>query len=86
METESIISTEFEVDYPVVVPMEDRNVYFLSTAFYKKIVHAKQVKMYLNSEKKEFEGMFTKKDIKNFGIFYNYIRKNVIDNKTVIIK
>ena len=86
METESIISTEFEVDYPVVIPMEDRNVYFLNTDFYKKIVHAKQVKMFLNSESKEFEGIFTKEDIKNFGVFYKYIKKNVIDNKTVIIK
>ncbi len=86
IETESIISTEFEVDYPVVIPMEDRNVYFLSTAFYKKIVHAKQVKLFLNSESKEFEGIFTKEDIKNFGVFYNYIKKSVIDNKTVIIK
>lgn len=55
-------------------------------AIFKTIIFAKNTSLIAEYPDGKMEGRLTVSNRDDFGLFYNYIRKNVIENKTVIYK
>jgi hypothetical protein len=45
-----------------------------------------EIDLIITCEDKKFEGLLSDENINDFGIFYNYVRKNIIENKSLLIK
>ncbi|NQV18809.1 MAG: hypothetical protein HQ534_09730 [Armatimonadetes bacterium] len=63
-----------------------KNTYYLNENFFKKIICCDKILMHTITENGEFETTFSKQAIEDIGIFYQFIKINVIDNVSVIIR
>ncbi len=63
-----------------------KNTYYLNEKFFKKIVCCDKILMHTITENGEFDTVFSKQTIEDIGIFYQFIKINVIDNITVVIR
>jgi len=62
------------------------NTYYLNENFFKKIICCDKILMHIITENGEFDTAFSKQAIEDIGIFYQFIKINVIDNVSVIIR
>jgi len=62
------------------------NIYYLNENFFKKNICCDKILMHTITENGEFDTAFSKQAIEDIGIFYQFIKINVIDNVSVIIR
>ena len=63
-----------------------KNIYYLNEKFFKKIICCDKILMHTITEEGEFDTVFSKQAIEDIGIFYQFIKINVIDNFSVFIR
>ena len=63
-----------------------KEMFFLNEKFFKKIVCCDKILMHMITDEGEFNTVLSKQAIEDIGIFYQFIKINVIDNISVVIR
>ncbi|MBN2461954.1 MAG: hypothetical protein JXB60_10165 [Candidatus Cloacimonetes bacterium] len=62
------------------------HVFMVSRNLFQDIIFAEEVRLLITCDGKVFEGILDEQNKDEFGLFYNYVRHEVIENKSIFLK